>query len=313
MVNIANSDIDYYTELKFYYDPTYARNAMNDYGINLCLVNGVEYDNTIWFDKKKAIDFFDRLCFRLMNVNKGFIGRGDGYNKQLVAHMRHLWKVMLMITNTDLHMKEIKLSNEDLFENTRRYYVDKKEKIVKYVHDHIEETFDYLKNYYNLNVYETLFKYLYPKIYDNACNAYGNYEVRGKMYLEWLREYLAINYSSLLGNHEYPIHDILNDSDAIRVYPIVYSKRYGLVYIHSDYRLGIENKKYWKISQQQTEVMKLQIDYFLSYVLKQQVDQIFILLNVSSFGFQCKIDKLTDLEINKDQLLQILEELDVAL
>lgn len=303
--NIENP-LSYFQELTLFYNKFEVMNLANDYGITLCLVKGVEFDNRIWFDEKKPIEFFNRICEKYLSCLKLNYGGEDRGSYKLRDVLRLIFKALSLSVNNDLHFKETKLSYKQTVEYIRDYVIHKKEYMVKVVNNHIEEVFEYLKHWHP-TVYETLFSEIFPSIYTESRYIYPVYEKRGKEYLDWLRVELAQDYSKLFGNHEYPINDILNDPQAIRAIPIIYSPQYGLVYVFTNYKWGVEHTKYWEMSQQDAEIMNLQIKYFVDNILKQSVSSMFLLINVPNLGFRFEVRKLDNIKIDKNYYLLIKE------
>ena len=300
-----NKKTDYYFEVKNWIDKIEGRSAIIDHGIVLSLVNGVEFDNKIWFSTEKHIEIFNHLCERRLSYSALIESPKNINNREIQKLLLMFWKVIASLEKGNITYSETKLSYQEVYEHTKEYYVDKKPKIVNLINKHIDQAMEFIK-YHNQGYY-LLHKYIFPMVFQNNFVAYGDYEIKGKECCDYIREELAFNYSSLLGNNDIPIHDILNDKNAIKLAPIIYSHTFGLLYIYSNYKNSKLNPNHWEFTNQEISIMKLQLQYFINkYSLKNVDDKMFVLSISFPLCFNYKIEKLNDIKLcNKlEQKLQ---------
>jgi len=227
--------------------------------------------------------------------------------KQLKAIRYSFWKFIASLEKGNITYSETKLSYQEVYEHTKEYYIDKKPIIVNLVNKHIDKAMECIK--YHNDGYKLLHKYIFPMVFQNNVQEYGDYEIKGKECCDYIREELAVNYSSLLGNNNIPIHDILNDKSAIKLAPIIYSPTFGLLYIYSNYKNSKLNTNHWKFTDQEISIIKLQLQYFINkYSLKNVDDKMFILSISFPLCFNYKVEKLNDIKLC-NELEQKLQEI----
>lgn len=302
-----NKKTDYYYEIRYWIDRIEGRSAIIDYGIVLSLINGVEFDNKLWFSTEKHIEIFDHLCKKRLGYSSLIESNRDMHNKEIQKLLLIFWKFIASIEKGNITYSETKLSYQEVYEHTKEYYIDKKPIIVNLVNKHIDKAMEYIK--YHNDGYKLLHKYIFPMVFQNNVQEYGDYEIKGKECCDYIREELAVNYSSLLGNENMPIHDILNDKNSIKLAPIIYSPTFGLLYIYSNYKNSKLNTDHWEFTDQEINIMKLQLQYFIDkYSLKNVDNKMFVLSISFPLCFNYKIEKLNDIELCS-KLKQKLQEI----
>lgn len=276
-------------------------------GIIKALSNNQNYDRNFWFNKDMGLDVLDGLCQEFINFHTNPANRYRSGQNPYLKLLRIFFKYLKVADGSLLQATDIRLKDQDLIDWINRYAIKKESHIVKVINENIEHAFEL---FYNNGFTRVEFEEkIFHKIF---CNKYeqGYYDKIGEECCNYIRSELMINYNVMFGNVEYPIYNILEDENKIIHDRFIYSAKHGLLCLNTFFDRGLINKKYWKMTDQEQEILNMQLCYLITYLLKIPVKEMIILHINTSLKFNYKIEKIS-LNINDylPELNSLLDEI----